>query len=312
MGQAKYVFINGEIVPYDQGKIHVNCEAVKFGGSVFEGLRAYWNSEHQELYVFRMREHIERLLSSMRVMRMEHNFTYEDLEKSIVDLLRANDFKEDIYIRQTAYLEGEGLMESGPVGLSVVAHPTKRSQKVGMSAHVSSWGRIADNVMPPRVKCAANYQNSRLVMLESKASGYDMGLILNSAGKLSEAPGAACFVVRGGQLLTPPVTADILESITRDSVIEICEKELGKPTFARDVDRSELYLAEEMFICGTAFEIVPILSIEKLKIGDGMSPGSLTAHLIKHYFEIARGQKNEYMKWLTPLYGKAKALPSAA
>lgn len=305
MTPSRYLYLNGKIVPYGEALIHVQSAAVKYGTSVFEGLRAYWNERRGELYVFRLKEHIDRLYGSLRLMRMDHGFTREELTSSILEVLRKNEYREDVHIRQTALLEADGAMEAtGPVGLAVDALPRKLSTKAGITACVSSWIRIADGSMPPRIKCSANYQNGRLAVLEAKMNGYDGALLLNSRGKLAEAPGACCFIVRGGVPVTPPVTADILESVTRTTLLELFPKELGQMPVERDIDRTELYIADEAFLCGSGWEITPVLSVDKLALGDGTQPGPVTRAIQACYFEVVRGEKPAYRGWLTPVYGR--------
>ena len=305
MAESRYLYLNGKLVPYDEAKIHVQSGAVKFGGSVFEGLRAYWNAAQGELYVFRLKEHIDRLFDSLRLMRMEHHFTREELASSILDVLRKNQVREDVHIRQTAFIEADGDIEAtGPVGLAVDARPRKLTQKPGITACFSSWTRIADSSMPPRIKCSANYQNGRLAMLEAKTNGYEGALLLNSRGKLAEAPGACCFMVRGGVPVTPPVTADILESVTRATLLELFRTELGQAPVERDIDRTELYVADEIFLCGSGWEITPILSLDKLALGDGKEPGPVTRAMRACYFAVVRGEKPTYRSWLTPVHGR--------
>jgi branched-chain amino acid aminotransferase len=302
---GRYLYLNGELVPYADARIHVQSGAVKFGGSVFEGLRAYWNSAQEELYVFRLQEHIDRLYGSMRLMRMEQTFTREEVSRSILDVLRRNGVREDVHIRQTAFIEGDGDLDAtGPIGLAVDARPRKVTAKPGIAACVSSWSRIADTAMPPRIKCSANYQNSRLAMLEARTNGYEGALLLNSRGKLAEAPGACCFILRGGVPITPPVTADILESVTRATLLELFRTELGQPALEREVDRTELYLADEVFLCGSGWEITPVVSIDRLPLGDGVQPGPVTRAIQACYFAVVRGEKPAYRRWLTPVYGR--------
>ncbi|MGH7265189.1 MAG: branched-chain-amino-acid transaminase [Candidatus Rokuibacteriota bacterium] len=304
MAPSRYLYLNGKVLPYDEARIHVQSAAVKFGASVFEGLRAYWSPTQGELYVFRLQEHIDRLYDSMRLMRMEHHFTREELASSVLEVLRKNEYREDVHIRQTALVEADAdLAATGPVGLAVDALPRKLAGK-GVDVCVSSWLRIADASMPPRIKCSANYQNSRLATLEAKLNGYDTALILNGRGKLAEAPGACCFVVRHGVPTTPPVTADILESITRATLLELFPKELGLTPDVRDVDRTEVCVADEAFLCGSGWEITPVLSVDKLPLGDGREPGPVTRAIADCYFAVARGEKPAYRSWLTPVYGR--------
>jgi branched-chain amino acid aminotransferase len=301
----RYLYLNGQLVPYADARIHVQSGAVKYGGSVFEGLRAYWNPAHEELYVFRLKEHIDRLFSSMRLMRMEHSLTREELTRSIIDVLRKNNVREDVHIRQTAFIDDDGDIDArGPVGLAVDARPRKATTKTGVTVCVSSWTRIADGSMPPRIKCSANYQNGRLATLEAKANGYDSALLLNTRGKLAEAPGACCFVVRGGVPVTPPVTADILESVTRTTLLELFRTELGQAPAERDIDRTELYVSDEVFLCGSGWEITPVLSIDRMPLGTGTEPGPVTQGIQACYFAVVRGEKSAYRHWLTPVHGR--------
>ena len=303
MAASRHLYLNGALVPYEDAKIHVQSGAVKYGGSVFEGLRAYWNADQGQLYVFRLPEHIDRLFASMRLMRMEHRFTRDELRDSILQVLRKNDVRQDVHIRQTAFIEADGALDAtGPVGLAVDARPHRVTEKPGIDACVSSWTRISDAAMPPRIKCSANYQNSRLAMLEAKVNGYEGTLLLNARGKLAEAPGACCFMVRGGTPVTTPVTADILESVTRATLLELFRAELGQNPVERDVDRTELYVSEEIFLCGSGWEITPIVSLDRMPIGDGHQPGPITRAMQACYFAVVRGEKPVYRRWLTPVY----------
>jgi len=302
---SRYLYLNGKIVPYGEALIHVQSAAVKYGTSVFEGLRAYWSAPRQELYLFRVREHTDRLYDSLRLMRLEHSFSRAELLSSILEVLRKNDYREDVHVRQTAYLEADAAMEAtGPTGLAVDALPRKLSDKPGISACVSSWMRIADGAMPPRIKCSANYQNGRLATLEAKVNGYDTALLLNGRGKVAEAPGACCFIVRRGVPVTPPVTADILESVTRATLLELFRRELGVTPEVREIDRTELYVADEAFLCGSGWEITPVLSVDRLPLGEGQEPGPVTRAIQTCYFAVVRGEKPAYRDWLTPVYGR--------
>ncbi len=312
MAASRYMYLNGKILPYGEALVHVQSAAVKYGASVFEGLRAYWNDRRGELYVFRLKEHIDRLYESLRLMRMEHSFTRDELAGSILEVLRKNAVREDVHIRQTALIEADGGMDAtGPVGLSVAARTREGSARQGIAACVSSWIRIADASMPPRIKCSANYQNGRLATLEAKMNGYDGALLLNSRGKLAEAPGACCFVVRRGVPMTPPVTADILESVTRATLLELFRTELGQEPVERDIDRTELSVADEAFLCGSGWEITPILSVDRLPLGDGSHPGPLTTAIQDCYFAVVRGEKPTYRSWLTPVYGGETRVPGS-
>lgn len=301
----RILYLNGRLVPYSEATIHVQSNAVKYGTSVFEGIRAYWSAARQELYVFRLEEHTSRLLDSLTLMRMEHSLTREEIDASILEVLRKNEVREDVHIRQTAYLAADGSVEAtGPVGLSVDARPRKMIDKAGLDVCISSWARIPDSAMPPRIKCSANYQNGRLAMLEAKTNGFDNALLLNSRGKVAEAPGACFFMIRGGVPATPAVTSDVLESITRTTMIQLFRERLGATVQERDIDRTELGLADEAFLCGSGWEVAPIASVDRLTLKQA-APGPRTRAIRDLYFQVARGAVDEYRHWLTPVYGRA-------
>lgn len=303
----EYVYHQGNMVPYAEATIHVFTPAVKYGIAVFEGIRAYWNDERKELFVFRLEDHARRLLQSLKLMRLNVSWTMADVVQPVLDVLTTNRVQTDVHIRQLVYAVGDGLYSTpGPVEMSVVAIEKGRPRgfESGITCGISSWTRIADNVMPPRIKCCANYQNSRLATLDVKRSGADQPLFLNDRGKLSEGPGFAVMLVRGNTLVAPSVTSDILESITRETVIHLWKNEMGLPVEERDVDRTELYVCDEAFICGTANEVVPVISVDGLSVGQGV-PGELTRKLQQLYLEIARGRMDRHSEWLYPVYGSA-------
>ncbi len=301
----RYLYMNGRLVPYSEATIHVQSNAVKYGTSVFEGLRAYWSESKQELFVFRLGEHCRRLLDSLKLMRMEHALTLEELRHSVLETLRKNEYREDVHVRQTAYLAADGNVEAtGPTGLAVDARPRKLAGKAALDICVSSWVRIPDGAMPPRIKCSANYQNGRLAFLEAKAGGYDYTVLLNSRGKVSEAPGAALFMVRGGVPATPPLTADVLESITRTTLVQLFREQHGLSVAERDIDRTELCVADEAFLCGSGWEVTPVASVDRLPLSQP-APGPVTRAIAATYFRAVRGEMPEYGDWLTPVYGRA-------
>jgi branched-chain amino acid aminotransferase len=306
MGDApRYVWFNGRIVPYDQARIHVQSAALKFGAAVYEGLRGYWNADARELYVFRQDAHAARLCQSTKLMRMEMSFTLAQIREGVLDVLRANDFREDVHIRQSVFLEGDTPMTStGPVGMSVAAYPMGRIKNSEAGHHycISSWLRIPDSAMPPRLKCIANYHNGRLAALQARADGYDGTLLLNSRGKVSETPGACVFLARAGRPITPGVTSDILESITRDTLIRLFAEVHGLTVEERDVDRTEAYAADEVFVCGSAYEVTPVVSVDRYTVGDG-TVGPLTKAILATYLDVARGRATTRREWVTPVYG---------
>ena len=304
MATPTYLWLDGKVVPYAEAKIHVLTPAVTYGSTVFEGLRAYWNEREAQLYIFRLRDHTERLLRSMRMMRFDHAYDVAAIEQPIFDLLRADKVREDVHIRQMVYLAGETTMTStGPVGMAIAAIPKPSTPLVqsGMHVSVSSWTRTTDNSMPFRIKCTANYHNSRLAALQAHVDKYDGTLLLNSHGKVSESTGACFFMVRDGRVVTPGTNSDILESITRETLIQLAGESMGLPVIERDIDRSELYCAQEAFICGSGWEITPIVSIDRLPVGAG-SVGPITRGLQKEYFDVARGHDKAHPEWRTPTY----------
>lgn len=304
-GDPKYIFFNGQIIPYGEAKVHVMTPAMKYGATVFEGIRGYWSIEKEDIFLFRLEDHLLRLLQSVRLMRMEFNHTLEQMAKWVISVVRANELRQDMHIRQMVFVEGRGPSHAcSPVGMSIAAMPMDRfyDAENGIKASVSSWERIAESSMPARIKCAANYQNSRLASLQANLDGYDIAIFLNSRGKVSETVNSCAFIVKAGTVITPTVTNDILEGITRDTALRICSDQLGIPAVEREIDRTELYSATEVFICGSAVEITPVVEVDCYKIGDGR-PGEITRQLQGAYQNIVRGKVRGYDRWLTPVYG---------
>lgn len=303
-----YVWMSGELVAWDDAVVHSSTLGWSAISMVFEGIRGYWNSEEEQLNLFHLDLHIERLLRSMKVMRMTSPWSVDELKHAIVRLVQANEFRDDIYVQPLAYFGGS----TTPGYLPVAERPgdiTIFNRQVGSvlgsgqvtSCGVSSWTRISDNVMPPRVKAIANYQNSRYVADESSRHGYDFGIILNPQGKVAEISYACLYIVRDGVAITPPVSAGILESITRDVVKHLLQDELGIPVIERDVDRTELYIADEVFICGTGAEIQAVGSIDGYKIGDG-DMGPAVTQLEQLFHDIVRGNNSRHAEWRTEVY----------
>jgi branched-chain amino acid aminotransferase len=304
----KYIWINGEYVRWEDAKIHVTTEAVGFGSAVFEGLRAYWNDSEQQLYVFKLEEHLKRLAQSMKMMRMTLEHSLEEIGEVCRELLVRNEFREDVHLRPTVYFGvGQVFFAYKPgtidVGAYVVTAPRKSTLGTGKGIHacVSSWTRISDRDVPPRIKAAANYQNGRLAHVQAVEDGYDTAILLSELGKVAEGPGACIFLVRDGTAITPPVTGGILESITRTTLIQLFQDEMSVPVVEREVDRTELYIADEAFMCGSAYEVMPIFSVDRYQVGNG-KVGPLTAQVQTEYDNVIRGKNPKYMDWLTPVH----------
>ena len=303
MWQPKLIMQNGELIPFADARVHPLSLGMAYATTVFEGLRAYRNPETGAFKIFRLAEHVRRMQVGMKVMRFDRKLDLDEVREYLTRLIRANEPDDDVYIRMLVYVEAIGLMATtGPVGFTAAATPRERPKfaDTGMSLGVSSWSRLSDNASPPRIKATANYHNARLTQLQAKADGYDGALMLTPAGKVSEAPIACFFMVRDGQLITPGLGSNILESITRATILTLYEEATGKAAVQRDVDRSELYFAEEAFLCGTGQEIIPVTSIDRLPVGDG-TIGPITRLMQKCYFEAVRGLVADKHDWLTPV-----------
>ncbi|MCC7274577.1 MAG: branched-chain amino acid transaminase [Alphaproteobacteria bacterium] len=308
---ADFVWMDGKVVPWKEATVHVSAETVLRGANVFEGMRAYWNDEEKELYIFKNREHLRRLRQSTRIMRMSVPYSDDELTQAFIDVIRANRFTEGVHFRPVVYFgEGEAYAwkpEEIRTGVFVLAYarPHLASIATGVKSCVSTWRRNSDNATPSRVKAAANYHNSRFATVEAKMNGFGPPIMLNDRGEVAESPGACFMMVRDGRVITPPVTADILESITRQTLIDLYRDELGVEVIERDIDRTELYVADETFFCGSGAEVQPITAVDHYAVGDG-KVGPLTKKMQDLYFEIAKGKVAKYRHWLTPVYGNQK------
>jgi branched-chain amino acid aminotransferase len=308
-----YLWWNGEFVPWADATIHVTELGWSTVGAVFEGIRAYANADGTDIAIFRLQEHLERLRKSMALVRLRLDYSTEELTEIIVELLRRNEIHEDTYIRPMAYtanMSGKRFSElGGDSSILINTHPMPSHLTTGVTqtAAISSWRRISDEVMPPRIKNFSNYRNGQLAGTEARANGYDVGLMLNTNGTVAEAPGACVMLVAGGKLITPDVTSSILESITRDALIVLAREALGLDVVERAVDRTELYLADEVFTCGTAAEITPITMIDKYRIGSG-NPGPVTQQLENVFHRVLRGQEPSFAHWSTHVHAAAPVL----
>lgn len=302
--QPAYLWWNGERRRWEDATVHVTELGWSTVGAVFEGIRAYWDEEAGELHVFRLREHLERLARSMKLVRLPLEYSLEALTEAILDLLRANETREDTYIRPLAYAANASGKRLAQVGndaallINTRAMPSHLLTGGAETARVSSWRRISDETMPPRIKNLSNYRNGQLGSMEARADGYDTAILLNHGGTVAEAPGACLMLVRDGRLITPDVTSSILESITRDALITLAREALGVEVVERPVDRTELYLADEVFACGTAAEITPIVAIDRYEIGTG-EIGPITRRLERVFHDVLRGREDRFAAWRT-------------
>lgn len=301
--KQRMVYLNGKVVPYGAVSVPILNTSFRYGSMVFEGIRAYWNARTKALNIFRLEEHSTRLMESIKLMRFEQAYTLEQINQAVVDYLRELAPQEDVHIRQMVYLDSEDFYYArGPLQMAVVALPMgrRRGFEKGLDCNISSWRRISDQSVPPRIKCAGNYQNSRLAHIESIEAGYDYPLLLNDHGKLAEGGGSAVMLVRHGVLVTPPVTAGLLESITRETLLELAAGRLGLRTEIREIDRTELLVAEEVFLCGTAEEVMPVVSVDHVAIGAGI-PGPITCKLQEELLAAARGDADTFASWRTQI-----------
>jgi len=307
MNQSSVIWLGDGLVAASDAKISVLSPTVKYGINVFEGLRCYADPDRRDLRIFRMEEHLLRLQESMRMMRYEEPPSVDRLRGIVLDTLRANDVRVDTHVRLSVYVLGEGTMDArGPLSVMCALHvgPSKPIAERSVRAQVSSWRRIDDQALPPRIKNAANYSNGRLALMQARDDGYDEAIFLTREGHVSEAAAACLFIVKNGTIVTPPVTASILESITRGSLIDLCRRELGREVVERDIDRTELYTADEVFLCGSAYEVTPVVGIDRLTIGDGAA-GPVTLSAWDVYLETVRGRNPARAQWTSAVHGSA-------
>ncbi len=301
----RFVWLGGEILNVNDAKINILTPTAQFGLNVFEGIRCYWNENHNQLYAFRLEEHFDRLKRSLKLLQIEDVYSVEELKKAFVDVIVANNYREDIAVRQTVFVDGFGTWSSDQsVNMFVAPIPKAKTSaeynKKGLHCCISSWRRMNDTTMSPRIKCGANYINSRMAQCEALRDGYDTAIFLNDVGKVAEGPGSCLFLVRNGVLITPLLTDSVLESITRDTIIKLAV-DMGIPVEERTVDRTELYICDEAFLCGSAMEITPILSVDRYVISDGQQ-GTITRNIHKKYLETVVGEVAQYSEWLTAIY----------
>jgi branched-chain amino acid aminotransferase len=296
---AEWCYHGGELQKLGDVRLSPATHALNYGTGVFEGIRAYWSDERGTLQVLKLREHYERFEKSCRLLRLDLPHTVDELCDITLEILRRNAPREDTYIRPLAYKAAEsvGVNLKGRSELSIFTVPMGNYVELtGLKVCVSSWRRTPDNAIPARAKCTGSYVNTALAVDQAQRAGYDDAIFLTQDGQVSEASAANIFLVRKGQLVTPPVTADILEGITRDAVMELAEKELGIPVIEREVGRTELYAADEVFLSGTGFQIAPVVEVDDRPIGTG-SIGPVAERLQELYFKAARGGWDEYADW---------------
>lgn len=298
-------YFEGAIVPIEQAKISITNNTLHYGIGCFAGIRAYWNDQQNQLFVFRLNDHFERFLASARLLHCNFDYTVDQLSEITVDLLRREGWKQHVYIRPVAYKD-EGIfrvwLHDANDKLSIFSQATDDylPEDKGISVCVSSWRRVDDTAIPARGKVNGAYVNSAFAKSDAMLSGFDEAILLNQDGHVSEATAANFMMVRQGVLITPPITANLLEGITRRSLLHLARTELGIEIVERDIDRSELYLADEAFFCGTGVQISAIGSIDHRPLGDG-TRGPITENLGSLFYRILTGEEPRYLHWLTPV-----------
>lgn len=301
-----FVFYQGEILEESKVSISIRSKAFNYGLGCFEGIRAYWDEEAGQLNVFRMKEHYERLLQSCKTISIKLPYTAEDLCSRTVELLRRNNYRTTVYIRPVAY-KGAELIAPTLFGddddrILIYCQPLgKYAGKEELRVAVTSWSRVSDNMLPPRTKATAAYLNSALASLEVLQNGFDEAVFLTNDGHVCEGPGENIFIVKKGKLVTPPVSDNILEGITRDTVMTLAREELGMEVVERSISRTELYAAEEAFFSGTAMEVTAIVEADRRTVGDGKQ-GKVCSGLKELFFEVTKGKNPKYKHYCTPVY----------
>ncbi len=313
MAQAPtpYAYFQKEFVPLAEAKIGIMTHAFNYGTGVFEGIRGNWNEKEQQLYLFRIKEHYDRIRRSCRIMRIEFPYSNEELHSLTTKLVEMCGYREDVYVRPLAYKSSEVLgvrlhdLEDGFLVFVAPFGPYLDIEK-GARCCTSSWRRVEDTSIPARAKITGIYANSALAKTEAHLNGFDEAIMLDERGHVSEGSGENIFIVEGDRLVTPPPSSNILVGITRDTVMALARQELGMETVERDIDRSELYVGEECFMTGTAAHVTPVVELDHRPIGDGKM-GPVTKRLVQLYFDIITGRNPKYASWCTPCYSRVKA-----
>ncbi len=303
---AKVIFMNGEFIPAEQGVIPVRTHGFSYGTGCFEGIRGYWNEEDQQVYLFRLREHYERFLNSCKILQISLPYTVEQLVHISIELIKRNGQRRDVYLRPMAYksdqiigvrlhnLEDHIIITSEPVGNYI--------DITGLHCCVSSWRRVDDNAIPARAKITGAYVNSAFAKSEAMQNGFDEAIMLTHEGHVSEGSAENIFLLMNGEFVTPAPTENILLGITRETVIELARREFGRITRERQIDRTELYIADEILLCGTGAQIAPVIKVDHRPIGDG-TIGPISKALQQLYFDVVRGHIPDYRaQWCTPVY----------
>lgn len=299
-------WFEGQWTPLAEARVSIMTHSFLYGTAVFEGIRAYWNEEHEQLYLLKAREHFERIMDSSRILMMDPGYSVDEMVSLTIELLQRNGYREDCYVRATTYKSDEAIgvkLHDLEAKLNLLSIPfgdyiaTDRP----ISCGTVSWRRTGDLNIPSRAKVVGSYVNPAFSKTEAMLNGYEEAIVLTQEGKVSEGSAENLFMVRKGSLVTPGVDSDILEGVTRAGIIELARNELGLECEVRSIDRSELYVADEVFLCGTGAQVSPVSSIDHRPVGDG-GVGPVTAAIMAAYFDAVRGRSEAYRDWVLPVY----------
>jgi branched-chain amino acid aminotransferase len=307
-----YAFFKGKVVPYSEAKVGVMTHALNYGTGAFGGVRAYWNAEEEQLYIFRPHDHFTRLLNSAKMLLAEVPYNPEQLLLHTQELVRAEGYREDIYIRPLIYKSDELIgvrLHDLRSELTIFAIPFTRYVEKDEGAHVtiSSWRRIDDNAIPARGKFTGAYVNSAFIKSDAARSGFDEAIVLTNDGHVSEGSAMNIFIMRAGKLITPPLTDNILEGITRRTIMTLASQELGLEVVERSIDRTEVFICDELLMTGTAAQVTAVTMVDHRPIGDGVM-GPITAQLRQLFDDAVRGKMPAYSDWNAPVYVAESAI----
>lgn len=312
MERTNYAFFQGKFVPLEQANVNIMNQTFMYGLAVFEGIRGYWNAKHKRVYLFRLREHIERMFDSMRIMHLKCEYTVDEVCDLVVELVKRNAPTSDIYIRPSIYAASHSIepcLAKSKSDLCILTIPFGDyvDTKAGLRVGVSAWRRVEDNAIPARAKINGCYVNTALAKTDAALAGLDDCIMLSENGHVAEGSAMNLFIVKKGQLVTTSTTENILEGITRATIMEMAEREFGLKTYSRAMDRTELYTCDEMFFCGTGAQVAPVAEIDGRMIGNGRYP--ITEMIRDKYIDICRGNVEGYEEWLTAVENEVVVVP---
>jgi branched-chain amino acid aminotransferase len=308
MQLPNHAYFKGKIVPYENATVGVMNHSLNYGTAVFGGIRGYWNEQEEELFIFRPKDHFQRFLNSMKMMVMATELGKDELTQIIIELIQKEGYRQDVYIRPLAYKADEIIgvkLHDLQTEITAFAVPFDRYVDNDTGAHVtvSSWRRLDDNMIPARGKIAGAYVNTAFIKTDAIRAGFDEAIVLSQDGHLSEGSAENLFMVRDGKLVTPPVSDNILEGITRRTTMELASEELGLEVVERSIDRSELFISDEFFMTGTAAQVTAITQVDYRQVGEGVM-GPITSKLRDLYSDVVRGKMKKYRHWNVPIYEK--------